>query len=335
MTSPSETLHASHIAALDDESLDNLGHRLTTWLASQGRVWEYLGVARFNTQPVTTEDRDDADEHGTLVWRDAAFRIHWVLIPGGELAPGCDAHRLERLRKRVLEMETDAEASSMDLERHVWPYGAGSGWNRERLVMGAPRDVEPFLLPALPLLQSTPTIERFIDTERVRLFKWRPGQNRVLAFHPDEVERVLAAMAARLPTSVEMQWAMGGGRPWLFPWGDTLPRWMWGEEFWRGDNAGDAYVRRFEEEFRYHYGSDEPEWTRSNRFGLVDPLVASCWCTVDGKIGYVGGAGECFPWQGCGEWAGFLCAAAVESAPDQHRRTAGLRPLVSLASFEP
>lgn len=324
-------LDIGRLATLEDRELTELGHALTSWLAAERREWELVGVVRFETQDVTHESRELDDEHRTLVWHDPASRMYWRLVPGGELSPGYDARRLRRLQKRVLEMEPDVEgeASAVNLDEHVVPYASAGGWDPARLRQRPAVRIGAFLMPATPLLQSTPGVERLIEPSRVRLYRYTPGRRMVLAFHADEVERALGAMRCRLPTDVEMQWAMGGGRPWLFPWGDRLPRWMWDAKRWERSGSHDELAEQFEDAFRHTYESDKPEWTRSNRFGMVDPLVARTWCTLDGRLGYIGGAGDCFPWQGCGEWAGFLTAAAIEGQTE----SAALRPLVPLDSF--
>jgi len=327
-------LNVQHWATLSDLEFEALGRNLGAWLASHVRRMEFIGVRRFETPSVTEEDRELDDAHRTLVWHDPEWQLQWVLVPGGEMAPGYDKRQLRRLQKRVVQMESGMVETEVDLAKDVCPYAAGAGWDPARLIARSLHRVEPLLVSAQPLLQSTPQIGRFIGPERVRIFKWTPGAHTVLAFHADEFGPVLAALGARLPSDVEMQWSMSGGRPFLFPWGDRLPRFMWANEFWLVDDPDELFHRNFDTQFRYRYESAEPEWERANRFGLIDPLVASTWCTIDGRPGYVGGAGECFPWQGCGEWADFLCAAAVTHVADSEQFLGhGLRPVISLASF--
>jgi hypothetical protein len=326
-------LNVERWAMLSDVELEALARSVGAWLASHVRRMEFIGVRRFETPSVTEEDRELDDAHRTLVWHDPEWQLQWVLVPGGEIAPGYDERQLRRLKKRVAEMSGMGE-TEVDLAQDVLPYGSRAGWDPARLIARPLNRVEPLLVSAQPLLQSTPQIGHFIGPERVRIFKWTPGVHTVLAFLVDELGPVLATLGSRLPSDVEMQWLMAGGRRSLFPWGDRLPRYMWADEFWLADDAEEVFHRNFRAQFRYRYASAEPEWERANRFGLIDALVASTWCTIDGRPGYVGGAGECFPWQGAGEWADFLCAAAVTHVADSDQFLGhGLRPVISLASF--
>ncbi len=333
--SRSHVLDIDRLAALSDPNLDALGHRLHAWLAAQGRRWEGAGIHTFETPALTDEDRDFDYVHRTFVWRDPEWHVHWVLIPGYEIGPGYEDKRLQLLVKRHCQMESGTEEADVVLERDIVPYGAGAGWDPLRLRARPSMRVEPLLMPATPLLQSTPGIARYIDAARTRRFKWTPGKHKVLALYPEEVGQVLQALGARLPSDVELQWSMSGGWLSLFPWGDQLPRFMWAEEYWLGENAGENFEQNFDAAFRYDYESEAPEWERANGFGVIDPLVASSWCTIDGRLAYLGGAGECFPWQACGEWASFLCAAAVLHLPDsQQSGSHGLRPVIPLTSFD-
>ena len=80
--------------------------------------------------------------------------------------------------------------------------------------------------------------------------------------------------------------------------------------------------------------SPDPSWDRANRFGLVDPNVVSCWCAEGERLFWLGGGAECFPWQGCCEWANFLVAGVVEHAtvekPARQVSSHALRPVIVL-----
>jgi len=193
-------------------------------------------------------------------------------------------------------------------------------------------------MSAVPLAMSTPGVAHLLDLDRARRSR-SAGTFDALWLFADELDGALTHLRARLPTAVEMQWAMAGGRPWLFPWGDKLPRWMLADEFWIRDDvqaAREVFERKFREAFPSQSPPDEPAWARSNRFGVVDPLVMSCWCTIDDELAVAGGAAGCFPWQGCCEWAWFLCAAVAGYVPDADECAgmygAGLRPVISLPS---
>jgi hypothetical protein len=101
-----------------------------------------------------------------------------------------------------------------------------------------------------------------------------------------------------------------------------------------GDDFGDAMDRLFEARFPSQYLSLYPEWERANRFGLVDGNVVSCWCCEGTRLFWLGGAAECFPWQGCCEWANFLTSAAVEYTTEGKLVTQGsshaIRPVIPL-----
>lgn len=261
---------------------------------------------------------------------DPKHQLDWVLVPGGQLrAWGERERRLLRAALEAMESFRIAEGEPLDV-RSIRPYGATTF--RFESMFRPEVTVAPFLTTAMPV---TGTAElKGLDARRSRLLALSSEAD-VFSVHDDELPGILGPRGWRLPTARESEWMCGAGGS-IFPWGDALPRWMYAieedeldedemEEELDGPPPGS-----FEFNFAMSYERAAADFSRANGFGLIDPLVASHW-VLDGGLAWHGGTGECFPWQACGEWAGFLTAAIVpEPSKAEDWSSHALRPVIGL-----
>jgi hypothetical protein len=245
----------------------------------------------------------NAADSAVPVWRDATGQGRWVLVPGAEFRPGYSPQALERLRQQVALCE-DADDGPTD----EW---------YEKLAAGPPVRVDPFLMLALPVLQSLPGISAMIRVQEPRLRQFDPRRHTPLALHESELMQVMTQNRWDLPTVQEMEWALRGGREALFPWGDELPWWeqLTNESAKRiyalagsrkPDLVEETLDRLFEERFPDDYATEVPEWRRANPFGIVDGNVCGCWARDGDQLSCCGGAADFYPWQGPLQWTYFL-----------------------------
>ena len=250
------------------------------------------------------------------VFLDQRHGLEWVLVPGGVQRSWGDRERklikgaLEAIDSWVLE-----EGEPMPRLEDVRPYGAAEFEFGSMFRSDA--NLAPFLTTPAPILGSTRSLPQFAP-KRSRLLKLTP-EPQVFTVHRDELEEILEPRGWALPDAHQSQWMTGAGQ-WIFPWGDTLPNWM-------VEGAGS-----FEHHFRFGSNRDGVDWARASAFGLVDALVASHWVLDGERLSWSGGSGECYPWQACGEWAGFITAAVVpEPVKTEPWVSHALRPIIELA----
>ncbi|MDC0722382.1 formylglycine-generating enzyme family protein [Nannocystis bainbridge] len=157
----------------------------------------------------------------------------------------------------------------------------------------------------------------FLIAQRVlsigQALRWLPNLRDPLYGHvsraaahlnPEQITAVLVGTGLRLPAEAELEYAARGGlHRRLLPWGDALP----------DDSAIEAML------------ADEDGATHNafgvHGYGLFPELCADHWqdhyrgapddgapWLRSGMHVVRGGAADCYPWQGCGEWNLMLCA---------------------------
>src|SRR5919106_840594 len=83
---------------------------------------------------------------------------------------------------------------------------------------------------------------------------------------------------------------------------------------------------------------DDLAWPFSTRFGLAGAVAVSQWCVYrgpgpDAELFVRGGAGECHPWEGCGEWLWMVNGCIVPQAwRSADAASHAVRPVIRLAA---
>ena len=160
--------------------------------------------------------------------------------------------------------------------------------------------VPPFLMAQRVL--SVGLVQRWIDGFRDPLY----GHVEAAAahFNPDQIAAVLAGTGLRLPTEAELEYAARGGlHRCLLPTGDRIPDENTLEAMIADTDGATSnvfgvhgyglYPELCEDAFRPHYKGA--------------PDDGSAWRGRGNRV-VRGGAANCYPWQGCGEWNMLLCA---------------------------
>lgn len=163
------------------------------------------------------------------------------------------------------------------------------------------RVVVPPLLMAQRVL-SVGLVQRWIDGFRDPLY----GHVEAAAAHlsPAQIAAVLAGTGLRLPTEAELEYAARGGlHRCLLPTGDRIPDENTLEAMIADTDGATSnvfgvhgyglYPELCEDAFRPHYKGA--------------PDDGSAWRGRGNRV-VRGGAADCYPWQGCGEWNMLLCA---------------------------
>jgi hypothetical protein len=127
-----------------------------------------------------------------------------------------------------------------------------------------------------------------------------------------QAARLLGAHGFDVPTGYEYEWFLDAGRGRAFYFGDAVPGY--------GDPAHASFsssILRHKAESADAAPYDDPvgAWPEANVFGLRGLLADRQLCLFDGTGASApfikGGAGFCYPWQGCGEWLWLPTALAV------------------------
>ncbi|MDP1922542.1 MAG: hypothetical protein Q8L14_40245 [Myxococcales bacterium] len=300
-------------------------------LLAAGTPLEFRGL-RALTPFVPDATMDRPGERRVATFFDTRHQLDWVLVPGGTLGAWGD-RELRLLRAAFEAMEAfRAEQGEVLDARSIRPYDAPT-FTFESMFRPAVT-LAPFLTTAMPLTGAVKVPG--LDPDRSRLLSLS-AEPRVFSLHDDELPGILEPRGWRLPSARESEWMCGVGGS-IFPWGDALPRWMYAteeedlDEEWVDDGVvlDGPPEGSFEFNFRHRYDSAAADWSYANGFGLIDSLVASHW-VFDGGLAWHGGTGECYPWQACGEWAGFITAAIVpEPSKPKAWSSHALRPIISL-----
>ncbi|MGA2497854.1 MAG: hypothetical protein ABSH20_08940, partial [Tepidisphaeraceae bacterium] len=251
---------------------------VTEALAAQGRKTRYVGISCFGP---------DFDQQRVAQWHDDETGFHFSLIPGGEFRPGCDARLLSNYKKvyerlysmTIREAQDAGEAESVRCRPDsMYPFGSMGPCD---IRAKAPVSVSPLLMACDPVTHSLDAGGSLVDSRRIRAYgdsgnAWHP-----LYLAWGEAGLILRRYGWTVPTSVEMEWAIGAGRANLFYWGDephkAILAYHSEEEIpeEEGEEAFDTLL----------HGSFEPDhprvWPWTNRFGLAAVLAHNTWCRPD------------------------------------------------------
>ena len=231
-------------------------------------------------------------------WRDADDR-RFVLIPGGTFRPGFDDAQLKHLRSAMLQLE-----SVRKFNPKKFPV-----FNSEIDYCDVSQKRETTVMPLLMAAE-------LIDTRRAK--KQKAGQTKIFQPNLSELAKLLTRMRWTLPSSVEFEWAVLGGKRTIFHWG----------------NRPGKFVRQ-ERVLPEH---DDQRWPYCTRFGLTAPLNYVTWCQPQGgdfPIVTHGGAAGVSPWQDCMEWALYLTSVHARHqiiGQFNHRFDAAVRPVIRFSS---
>jgi formylglycine-generating enzyme required for sulfatase activity len=214
------------------------------------------------------------------------------LVPGGGFDMGLSPEEEEAIR--AARDRAEAAAEDFDQEFDLLLSEIGQMRPLHRVV------VPPFLIA-----------QRVLSVGRA--LRWLPNLRDPLYGHvskapahlnPEQITAVLLGTGLRLPAEAELEYAARGGlHRRLLPWGDALP----------DDATIEAML------------ADEDGATHNafglHGYGLYPELCADHWhehyrgapddgAPWPGAGMHVvrGGAGDCYPWQACGEWNLMLCA---------------------------
>jgi formylglycine-generating enzyme required for sulfatase activity len=246
--------------------------------------------------------------------RDQATSVEYVLIPGGAFAPGLDEERWAML----VEL---AETHRVPPK----PYGAASS---AAFAKGPGRelDVDPFWIARFPLtVRANGLVEILSKDTFARNVREEPLKKKPTQFLPLLIDEVVASeerFGWRMPSVMELEWAISAGARTVFYWGDEL------------DYAALSREGPKHPLLRLQDVEDAP-WPATTAFGLRSAVALPQWCwspSKEGKQCYVrGGAGYCAPWQGCGEflWMVNLMIAPID-ALEPHDTMHALRPMLAI-----
>jgi hypothetical protein len=326
--------------SLSAEERQTAAAATTESLNKQGRRMRYLGIGTFGP---------DLDKQSLPQWHDDETDLRFSLIPGGEFLPAYDdplLNKYEAVYQRLYSMTIrDAQEAGEAEGVHsrpdsLFPFGSMGSCDLRRK---APVQVSPMLMACDPVTRRFNDGGRLVDSNRIRVYG-----NSGNAWHPlylewGEVGPTLRLFGWAIPSSVEMEWAIGAGCRTLFYWGDEPHNAIlafhsedqFSEE--EGENAFDTLLHA-------SFEPDRPRvWPWTNRFGLAGILCEATWCRPDQDpnslypLIHRGGASSSFPWQYCGEWELLLTAAESRITLDGQLgagRSAAIRPILKFFECE-
>jgi hypothetical protein len=273
-------------------------------------------------------------EQTILVLTDEKSKLDFALIPGGTLLPGYDEEQLacyalieemvEGRRREVSAQEDDEFAVRLERWKLELPQLLTSEVSCD-LRRKPEVPIAPFLMAVTPLLELPPKRPGFLYS--AMHLRWENVMGHLLRNH------------WQLPTAMEFEWALQGGRQGIFYWGDQLPdfvlvpeRYFEDEDKSQEMDEADIYDEEtlwllensplltsavtFDDVMQCRFQLGEPRnWPHYNRFGLKAIATFGCWCEPSAEpedrypLRVRGGAAECWPWQHCGEWLSMLSAA--------------------------
>ncbi|MCY0991839.1 SUMF1/EgtB/PvdO family nonheme iron enzyme [Nannocystis sp. ILAH1] len=265
-------------AAATDERREELARLVAAELG--GEFFKYEGLRRYGqaSAPVAVF------VHATVG--------ELSLVPGGGFDMGLSPE--EEAAIRAARDRAEAAAEDFDQEFDLLLSEIGQMRPLHRVV------VPPFLIAQRVL--SVGQALRWLPNLRDPLYGHVPKAPAHL--NPEQITAVLLGTALRLPAEAELEYAARGGlHRRLLPWGDALP----------DDATIEAML------------ADEDGSTHNafglHGYGLYPELCADHWhehysgapddgAPWPGAGMHVvrGGAGDCYPWQACGEWNLMLCA---------------------------
>lgn len=260
-----------------DERRDELAQLVA---AELGPDFHYAGLRRYadTTTPVAVFEHPHV---GAL-----------SLVPGGGFDMGLSPEEEETIR--AAREADDAAVDDFDQEFDLLLSEIGQMRPLHRVV------VPPFLI-AQRVLNIGQAL-RWLPNLRDPLYGHVPKAAAHL--NPEQMTAILVGTGLRLPVEAELEYAARGGlHRRLLPWGDTLPDDATIEAM-LADEDGSTHNA-----FGLHGYGLFPElcsdhWHEHYR-GAPDD--GSPWLGA-GKHVVRGGAADCYPWQGCGEWNLMLCA---------------------------
>ena len=235
------------------------------------------------------------------------------LVPGGGFDMGLSPEEEEAIRTA-----READADDFDQEFDLLLSEIGQMRPLHRVV------VPPFLIAqrVLTIGQALRWLPNLRDPLYGHVPKAAAHLNR------EQVTAVLVGTGLRLPAEAELEYAARGGlHRRLLPWGDAVP----------DDGAIEAML------------ADEDGSTHNalglHGYGLYPELCADHWHSHyrgapddgapwlgSGMHVVRGGAADCYPWQGCGEWNLMLCAMRMNDHAAEYG--ASLRLVYGLGEHE-
>jgi hypothetical protein len=317
------------------------------------------------------ENHGPDSEQPVLLLTDTRTHLDFALIPGGTLHPGYDEaqlahldeiyHLLEAWKADFFHGDKYDEAAMADEWEPDTPermpiFASEAPCDLRRK---PPVEICPFLMAVIPALAETPEIQQVVSLPEWREEIWAEMEE---DYAPMElrwpmVAPVLDHYRWELPTTQEWEWAVQGGIPGLFYWGNLLPEFVVNpyeedEDEENGIREEDIDLRwlesqqrnlqtstvQFDDVMRLTFPPDKARiWPYANRFGLVGMLAWGDWCmpsvTPDDPYPLIirGGAAGSFPWQACGEWHSLLSAAeGRQSVETRYGDWNVLRPILHL-----
>jgi len=258
-----------------------------------------------------------------------ASGLRLSLVPGGSFRPGFHRDAWLAIVKRVaFELKgipedawTPEHMDKLAQNRldGIAPYGAQAPWLLDALKASSEEArIDPLLVATTPF-QELGRVERLDDV--------LPRAASLLQPHGFDV-----------PTAFEYEWFLDAGSSGAFYFGDKIPAY--------GDAAHAAFSpdilrRKAESADEAPYTDPVGAWPEANIFGLRGLLGAPQLCMLDGQDGAApflkGGAGFCYPWQGCGEWLWLPTALTVplQSTESYAWGATNLRPILRLLPRKP
>lgn len=257
-------------------------------------------------------------------------KLRFSLVPGATFQPGFQRDAWITIVKRVaLELDGIPESAWKPerLDRlagnrlyGIAPYGVNAPWLLDALKAGSQDEVrvDPLLVATTPF-QELGYVASLGDV--------LPRAGSLLAAHGFDV-----------PTVYEYEWFLDAGSDRAFYFGDVIPGY---DDEAHAAFSSDILRRKAQSGDAATCTDPRGAWPEANVFGLRGLLGNRQLCLLDradSPAPFVkGGAGFCYPWQGCGEWLWLLTALAVPLPCTESYTWAAtnLRPVLRLVPRKP